>query len=145
MAKNLNHYAVVICNEDGSPRPASSLFFSVRQEAVNAFTAIKAMEEKIYVRVYVFSSPIPVESSQIHSLMELCMETNEWLRHGWKILASEFKDDQVLTEYNEPLTNEENALVITIKDSLRTMTGSRAALVMKTVTNEYFLDAKFEA
>lgn len=146
MAKNLNHYAVVLFNKNGSAHPASTLFFSNRQEAVNAFLVIKGMKEKeSLARVYVLPSAIPVESRQIHSLMELCLETNEWLRHGWVILTSEFSEDKVLNEYTEPITNDERALVNNIVESLRGMSSARAALIMKTITDEYFLDATFES
>lgn len=134
MAKNYNHYAFVICDEEGNANPASSLFFSSRTEATNAFSAVKGRDrtghEETGVRVYVLKSDQPIEFSSAKENAERALKANEWERHGWKILVSEFPQDMVLNSYTEPLTNEEHELADSIAETLRPMPSGRPALIL---------------
>ncbi|MBC9705270.1 MAG: hypothetical protein H9W81_09920 [Enterococcus sp.] len=147
--KNFNHYAFVICDDNRKPTPSGLLFFSSRTEAIEAFKTVENSQNKgaanPHARIYVYSSAVPVEFHHARSLAQMCMETNEWHRHGWKILSSTFSGDMILNEYTENLTNEEQRLVARIKTELSGMSKARAAMVMSAVTEGSFIDAKFEA
>lgn len=144
-----NHYAFVICDKEGIPNPNARLVFSSRAEAVNAFLAVKdqphAEGNESYIRIYVLHTPIPTSFEAILHEVDNTIPSAGFERNGWQIFASTFPGDKVLNEYTEPMTDEEYALVESIKKSFKGMSPVRMALVMKTLTNDCFLNATFEA
>lgn len=141
MSDYKNLYVLVVF-EDGLPVENSLICSESKNGILHSYDICRTVakmnqhsklesDPKRYAKVFV--NHYLTENSEDHFIFDtarVCMMSNKWDFFGWKILASEYENDEVLDDTTESITNEEIAILNSFELALSGMSGFRQSVIL---------------